>query len=499
MRILSKFLLRTNRKALTTFTGVLAACVLLTSVLIAQEVLQSSGPYEPTWESLDKHPLPEWYDDAKFGMKIHWGIYSVPAWAPKDSKGSDAYAEWYWGHMHEEDHPTHEYHKETYGVDFLYDEFIPEFTAENFDAEEWISLFEESGAKYLGMITTKHHDGFCLWDTEYTNRNSVDLGPGRDLIGELNAAAKKADYPIGFYYSLYEWFNPIYTGEPVTNAYTGEEIPYTGLIEHDDYISDFMVPQVKELIDEYDPDYLYFDGEWDRDHEAEFWKTLEIAAYFYNQAENRKRPVLINDRLGATTRGKHGDVFIGEYEFGGGKREVISPHKWSYTSGVGKSFGYNKTEGEEHYKSVNELIDEMVDVVSKNGNYLLNLGPRADGTIPEMQKERVLGMGEWLKVNGNAIYESRPWDEFKEGSIRFTQHKAKMKIYAIFLEWPKDEWVKIENISRKQIYDVKLLGTESDVSWTQDSDGLMIKFPEYEDRPCDHAWSVEVTLGKTRD
>jgi alpha-L-fucosidase len=222
------------------------------------------GSYTSGWESLDAHPCPAWYRDAKIGLYFHWGLSSVPGWAPRE--GGTPYAEWYWNSMRDPNNPTWRYHRETYGEKFGYDDFIPRFRAGRYRPGEWVDLAKRSGAKYL-FVNAKHHDGFCLWPTRYTRRNARDLGPRRDLIGPLADAARDAGLKFGFYYSFYEWYNPLYTGQ---------DADYTGLVSVRNYVDDFMAPQVRELIDRYHPDFLYFDGEWDR--VADFWKSRDLVA-----------------------------------------------------------------------------------------------------------------------------------------------------------------------------------------------------------------------------
>ncbi|HDY86716.1 MAG TPA: hypothetical protein ENH82_01205, partial [bacterium] len=259
--------------------------------------------YKPTWESLDSHPCPEWFHDAKLGMYFHWGVCSVPGWAPRIWRHEGiSYAEWYWHSMMNKDNPTWKYHCETYGKNFTYDDFIPMFKAEHYDPGEWMKFAKSVGMKYV-FVNTKHHDGFCHWPSKYTKRNSYKMGPKKDLTGLFVEAARKENLKVGFYYSYYEWFNPVYTGK---------QIPYAGLIPVNDFVDDFMIPQIKELIDMYHPDFIYFDGEWD--HPTEYWKSREFAAYYYNQALERGQEVLVNDRFGRRkdgtgSRGHHGDVY----------------------------------------------------------------------------------------------------------------------------------------------------------------------------------------------
>jgi len=464
------------------------------------------GPYKANWESLNSHPLPRWFDDAKFGMFITWGVYSVPAWAPKahpiefDVRGFDVkehpYSEWYWHTMYYRDSSTYKYHCEHYGETFKYDDFIPMFKAENYNPEKWAELAKKAGMRYV-VIVTKHHDGFCLWPTKYTNRNSVKMGPKKDLLGPLVKAFRREGLKIGLYYSLYEWYNPLLKGKHTRWIVSVKSIDeYTGLIPVKNYVEDFMIPQIKELIDNYDPDILWFDGGWDQS--ADFWHTAKIIAYYYNQAEGRKE-VCVNDRVGAEAMDnflggyskfapKYGDFFCPEYF----KMREADPRKWETCRGIGTSFGFNRNEGEKDHMSVNDIVAMLVDIVAKNGNFLLNVGPTSTGDIPEIQKERLSEIGKWLKVNGEAIYGTRPWKIAQENDIRFTQKGD--YVYAILLNWPGDNILNIKSLHARKNSKIKLLGYREDLIWEQSEKGLIIKLPKYSERPCDYAYSFKIEL-----
>ena len=209
-----------------------ATLLLLAGLLASVLAAPAQAPYQPTWESLDRHKIPAWYDDAKIGLSMHWGIYAVPAWAPRDVEVP--YAEWYGARMDEPGNPTHDYHLKTYGTNHPYDRFIPQWKAESYDPAEWARFAKRMGAKYM-FITSKHHDGFCLWPTKYTDRNVKQMGPRKDILGPYFKAARKEGLKVGLYYSLFEWHNPLYTGK---------EVPYAGLKRVNNYVDDFMIPQL---------------------------------------------------------------------------------------------------------------------------------------------------------------------------------------------------------------------------------------------------------------
>ncbi|MFN7956128.1 MAG: alpha-L-fucosidase [bacterium] len=459
------------------------------------------GPYEATRDSLAAHPLPAWFGDAKFGIFVHWGAYSVPAYADLLFSGLDipgpSYAEWYWFMQMRIRWPsTLAYHRVQFGTDVVYDDFLDRWHAERFDADELVELIRGSGAQYA-VLTTKHHDGVALFDSATTDRNTVALGPGRDLVKEWSRAMHSAGLKVGFYYSLYEWFHPLYPSDAAywgvlpkmnpVNPFTREPVPYRGLLPRTrDYVADHMLPQLYELVDGYDPDLLWFDGGWDRP--GSYWRTNEVIAHFYNRATHEGREVAVNDRGGA---GAHGDFETPEYEVFGDIRE----RPWEATRGIGYSFGYNQFETERQYASSDELVDTLVDVVSKNGNFLLNIGPRADGSVIALMQERLHDLGDWLAVNGEAIYGTRPWKQASEGSVRFTTRGN--DLYIIALEWPGDE-LRIEAaVPVQEGAPLVLLGREQEpVAYRFEGGAMVITTPPGgpQAQPSRFAWAFRVRL-----
>ncbi|HET6559166.1 MAG TPA: alpha-L-fucosidase [Prolixibacteraceae bacterium] len=452
-------------------TGLLA-CLLFSAGATAQ------APYTATWESLSSHKMPAWYDDAKIGLSMHWGVYSVPAWAPRESGIS--YAEWYGFRMHEQGNPTVDYHREKYGQ-ATYDDFIPQWKAEAYNPTQWARFAKEMGAKYM-FITSKHHDGFCLWPSKYTDRNVMKMGPKKDILGEYFAAARKEGLKVGLYYSLYEWYNP---------NYTGKDIPYAGLKKVNNYVDDYMVPQIKELIDLYHPDFFYFDGEWD--HPEPFWKMKEVVAYFYNEAAKRNQEVFVNDRFGKDERGKRGDLYNVEYSYDSANEGLLT-HKWSFWQGIAKTFGYNQDTDMEDCLSPKAFIDKTIDGVARNGNFDINVGPTAAGLIPEYEQYPLLKLGEWLKVNGEAIYGTRPWKTQVEGDARYTAKDN--YVYATFLKWAGEEF-KLKYVKPVKGSKITMLGVPGNLDWTWDeANGLTIKYPRHKERPtaCSYAWAFKIQV-----
>jgi alpha-L-fucosidase len=425
--------------------------------------------FKPVWASLDKRAVPQWFEDSKFGIFIHWGVYSVPAWGPTGDSINvyDRYAEWYWNKLTQPGKVQKyfkEFHLKTYGPNFMYQDFAPMFRAELFDPDQWAKLFKESGAMYI-VLTSKHHEGFTLWPSAQSwNWNSVDIGPHRDLCGDLTAAVKKQGLHMGFYYSLYEWFNPVYKND------------------FKNYVDNHMIPQMKDLVTRYTPDILWTDGEWDKPSKE--WKSEEFLAWLYNDSPVKKN-IVVNDRWGSETRSKHGGIYTTEYGLVGDKEGVDNPvtHPWEECRGIGTSFGYNRTENLSDYSTAGNLIKLLVSTVAAGGNLLLDIGPAADGTIPVIMQQRLLEIGKWLKTNGEAIYGSRAFITGKKEekinpetnkTLYFTQKNK--DLYVISLVWPKESIV-LKNLKPAGKVKVQMLGSDKQVSSKENGGNLILTAP----------------------
>lgn len=342
--------------------------------------------------------MPQWYRDAKFGIFIHWGIYSVPAFAAVNVKDENPYAEWYWNSLTngiKAKSPTGDgaltwaFHKRVYGANFPYFDFAPMFRTELYDPDQWADIFARSGAKYVAL-TSKHHEGYALWKSAEANRawgrpwNSVDIGPKRDLLLELAEAGRRQGLRMGIYYSLYEWYNPLW------------------LSDRKRYVAEHMFPQFKDVVNHVRPSIIFSDGEWDMTSDE--WRTPELLAWLLNESPVRD-DVVINDRWGKETRHKHGGYYTTEYTAG---LESAS-HPWEENRGMGFSYGYNRMERLADYHTDRELLLMLIDIVSRGGNLLLDIGPTADGRIPMIMQDRLIQIGGWLQRNGEAIYGTRPW------------------------------------------------------------------------------------------
>ena len=468
--------------------------LLTVAVVLSVQPVAPAAPYEANWESLDTRPIPPWFENAKFGIFIHWGPYSVPAWSPRGT-----YSEWYqyWmqkktisGNGDFKGPEVYDFHVKTYGEDFPYYRFGEQFTADLYEPDDWAKLFEDAGAKYI-VITSKHHDGFCLWPNEQANDrgfpwNSMEVGAKRDLLGELTASIRKTELKMGIYYSLYEWFHPWWQDSSQRGRYVDEH----------------FLPQIKDLVNRYAPDILWADGGWDMP--AADWKSLDFLAWLYNESP-AKDYVLVNDRWGKGDRRKHGGYFTTEYD-----ATVSYSRPWEECRGMGFSFGYNRNEDIEDYNTPQVLILMLVDVVSHGGNLLLDIGPDGRGRIPVIMQERLLQMGKWLEANGEAIYGTRAWtraEQWTEGrqdytsderyvggdlilkltvdpepgyavkEIMFTQKGD--TLYAITPKWPGKQLV-IKDLQVGKDSTVTLLATGQELPWTQNGDHVVVTLPDYD-------------------
>ena len=359
--------------------------------------------YQPTWESVKSHKLPDWYDDCKLGIFIHWGLYSVPAWAELTWELGAApsqlewfthnpYAEWYLNTIRIKDSPARVRHDEIYGAEFPYEKFADSFTCENWCPDEWAKLFKEAGAGYV-VLTTKHHDGFCLFPSKHTDYNSVNMGPKRDLTGDLTKAVRAEGLRMGTYFSgLLDWTTCPYPllgdiSEVYNQTYS---------------FADYSLNQAVELIDTYNPSLLWGDIGWPKKGRGDLpW----LFSHYYNSVPDG----VINDRYSCDWF----DHSTAEYLMG--TRSLTK--KWEMCRGLGLSFGFSQDEGDETVLSSRDLVRLLVEYVSHNGNLLINVGPRADGTIPEIQISRLKDLGKWMAKFGDAIYGTRIWNDRQKDNL----------------------------------------------------------------------------------
>ena len=350
-------------------------------------LLAAAQSYQPNWASLNQRKIPGWFHQDKFGIFIHWGLYAVPSYAPVIPNSGYSYAEWYWFRLPEKQKDFTTFHEKNYGSNFTYQQFEPMFKAEMFNPDQWADVFKKSGAKYV-VLTSKHHEGYCLWNSAEADRdwgtawNAVTGTPKRDLLGDLTNAVRQQGLKMGYYYSLYEWFNPLWQKDKK------------------EFVAKHMIPQFKDLVTKYKPSIIFSDGEWELSDTA--WQSQELLAWLFNESPVAK-DVVINDRWGNNTRGVNTGCTYATSEYGSGMDAKLV---WEESQGIGHSYGYNRNEQLDDYKSSHDLILMLADIVSRGGNLLLDIGPTADGRIPVIMQQRLVDMGDWLKINGEAIYET---------------------------------------------------------------------------------------------
>jgi alpha-L-fucosidase len=443
-----------------------------------------AGPFQPTWDSIKaNYKVPDWFRDAKFGIMMHWGIFSVPAHQ----------SEWYVRYMYGGNAGIMQWHTEHYGppTKFGYKDFIPMFTAAKWDPDAWAALFKKAGAKYV-LAPGEHHDGFSNWDSAINKYNAKNMGPKRDLVGDLLAAVRKVGLKTGVSNHSNPHFNFI-PALPGSDEYDPEWAAFYSVADRSNAARtkflETWVTKNMELVDKYQPDMLWFDQNGD----DRSWDPLKVRllAYYYNRAAAWGKQVTVSAKGESYLSG-----MVIDYERQGRAPKELTDYTWQPDDPITDKFGY--VEGQP-VKPASGIIPLIVINVSRNGNYLLNISPKADGTIPDEQQQVLLAIGKWMDVNGEAIYSTRPWKISEEGSVHFTTKGD--TLYAISLKWPTDELVipalGTEKISPGKIEKVELLGVKAPLAFTQDAAGLHVKFPI--EKPCDFAYSLKITglqLGK---
>ncbi|XP_006464064.1 hypothetical protein AGABI2DRAFT_209111 [Agaricus bisporus var. bisporus H97] len=454
---------------------------------------------------LEKHEVPTWWKKAKYGIFIHWGVYSHPAFAPNGT-----YAEWYDWNLHnppDASSPVWDHHLQTFGPSVVYDDFIPNFTATKFNASAWLDLFDKAGAKYF-VFVTKHHDGYALFDTQNTtHRSSVHLGPKRDFLQDLMETAKreKPNMHRGTYYSLPEWFNPDYAkygfgswpGGLAHNAFNNSLLePYTGHLDIDDYIDDLQVPQMLDIALKYDTEIMWCDIGGPN-------KTLDVSAQFYNHAQNQGRQVTINNRCGAVP-----DFDTPEYATFG----AIQTRDWESNEGMDPfSYGLNKATDPSQYKNATSIIQTLVDIVSKNGNFLLDVGPNAEGEIIAPMANNLLDAGNWLEYSGECVYDTDFWfqssqdlveNDLNSAPARFTSTPTSLCVIA-YNEPSSGKLViqkRLPILPGDQVFlqhpNATISGTE--LEWSVGETGkLTISVTEDQTKDVKNAWAFKIVYAKT--
>ncbi|ESP01432.1 hypothetical protein LOTGIDRAFT_230702 [Lottia gigantea] len=428
--------------------------------------------YEPNWKSIDSRPLPSWYDQGKIGIFIHWGVFSVPSFS----------TEWFWWQW--KGSPpvpgVEAFMKDNYKPGFTYADFAPEFTAEFYNPNEWAELFNASGAQYV-VLTTKHHEGFCNWHTNYSwNWNSMSTGPNRDLVGDLADAIRKyTDMRFGVYHSLFEWFNPLYLQDQANNYQTQK------------FVESKTLPELYELVNTYKPDLIWSDGDWMVS--SDYWNATQFLAWLYNDSPV-KDYIIVNDRWGNDSRCKHGGFLDCSDSFDPG---TLQKRKWENCMHLDKySWGYRRNMKIDDVLSMVDLLSEMMETISCGGNILINIGPTKSGEIIPVFQERLRSMGDWLKVNGEAIYGSVPWSHQNDTVTRGIWYTSKKGpegriVYASISSWPEKDQLFLGAPKPTASTKVTLLGYPQQFEFKPGpSGGITLSIPVISifDMPCQWVW-----------
>ncbi|KAM9466790.1 plasma alpha-L-fucosidase [Clarias gariepinus] len=430
--------------------------------------------YKPTWESIDSRPLPEWFDQAKFGIFIHWGIFSVPSYG----------SEWFWWYWQGQKIPSYLlFMEKNYPPGFTYQDFGPQFTAEFFNAKDWVEIFASSGAKYI-VLTTKHHEGYTLWGSKYSwSWNAVDVGPKRDLVDEISSALRKyTDLRLGLYHSLFEWFHPLFKADEKNN-FTTTLFPQQK-----------SLPELYEIINKYKPELLWSDG--DGDAPDKYWNSTGFLAWLYNESPVRDT-VVTNDRWGKDSICKHGGYYTCADRYNPGH---LLKHKWENCMTIDqRSWGYRREAKLSDYLTIEQLITTLVETVSCGGNLLMNVGPTHDGRITPIFEERLRQVGQWLNVNGEGIYNTTAWKVQNDSStpgVWYTWRPQEKAVYAFLLSWPSKGYIILSDpiVSETQTQAV-MLGYKP-LKWVPVKPrGLQVYLPALspDQMPCSWAWTIRLT------
>ena len=470
--------------------------------------------YKSEWESLKKHVTPQWFQNAKFGIYCHFGAYCVPAFK------NEWYSHWMyidtvaWGNNY------FQHHLKTYGPldKFGYKDFIPMFKAEKFDADEWADLFQKAGAQFAGPVT-EHADGFAMWNSKLTKWNAAQMGPKRDIVGELSKAIRKrnmkfiATFHHQWKYGWYPtWDKHTDASNPDLEDLYGPEVP-KGTFEMpeqktnplpDKKFNDEWLAKIQEVIDNYNPDLIYFDSKMSIIQES---TRLDMLSYYYNQAVTKKQDVVVTFKSHDLAEGS------AVIDMERSRMAEKKPYPWLTDDSIDWNTWCDVSDP--HYKSANRIIDFMIDVISKNGCVLLNITPKANGEIPQPVKERLLEIGAWLKINGEAVYGTHPWKIYGEGlfkvveghlneqvnadntveDIRFTQKGNSLFVFV--LDWPTSD-VMIRSLGKKaalldkKVKRMELLGSNAEIKWEIADEAMKITFPKV--KPCENAYVLKLTL-----
>ncbi len=480
----------------------IAFAFLSTVALLHAAEPSSTGPFKPEWESLKTHTNPEWFRDAKLGIYTHWGPVTVGCEdAPKGG-------EWYGMQMYQRKNPIFEWHKEKFGdqKEFGYKKVIPLFTAPKFNPDEWADLFVKAGAKFAGPVAV-HHDNFALWDSAVTPWNSVKMGPKRDITGELarDYKARGLKFVPTFHHGFaWRYFEPAFEFDAAdgkdfllyTEPHGPKDPPSVRFQEQ-------WLAMVMEVVTKYEPDMIWFDFELNKVIQPEFQRRM--FADYYNWAAAKGKESAVAHKFREIHK------YTGILDFERGREDKLVPYPWLTDTSLGPWYNRNL----DRYRTTDNLVHIFADIVSKNGCMLLNVGPNADGSIPDRAKKMLLEFGGWIQVNGEAIYSTRPWTIFGEGPTRsagggFSENKDPVftaadirfttkgdNLYAIALGWPENGRVVVKSLAipAGKVSAVSLLGSDAVLKWTQTDAALEVTLPDK--KPCDYAVTLKIVGGKS--
>jgi alpha-L-fucosidase len=492
----------------------LISVILVNCAVKEDQISAKKIHYEPTWESLSQWKVPQWFDDGVLGIYCHWGVYSVPGYRFNDGAEQVDSGLWYGWFMYvpngseQPNFGVYDYHRETYGepCEYSYHEFVPMFKAEKWDPDEWAELYKYAGADFAG-VAAEHGDGFIMWDSEFDEFNSMEKGPRRDILGEMFEAARKVGMktvatfhePPGEMFDAAREYCP--EGSPVFDP------TYADLYNK----SPFSVLNKKllEVVDKYQPDQVWFEDMYCGE---ENWKPF--LAHYFNSAEEWGKEVLIAQKhgeapLSCSILDIEGRIFPdGIWEWAGmtepqeqrWQKDVPIGNYWAYAEGVG-------------CRPVNMLVDGIVDRISKNGVTLLNVAPKADGTLPQAQIEGLKELGEWMAINKEALYAAKPAhfveggsDDWKVGTSRLLEKDNYLYVIELGNVWPTEKGfadyedssppslpIVIPNVKPVDGSVIRMLGSDQDLAWRMDGDDLVIEELPSE-LPCDYAWSFKIKI-----
>lgn len=468
----------------------------LIAVLVLWGICQCDCRVEPTWSSIDARALPKWYDDSKFGIFMHWGLYSVPSFA----------SEWFWEQWKiAHNKAAEEFMAKNYRPGFTYADFGPQFKAEFFNATQFAQIIKSSGAKYI-VFTSKHHEGYTMYPSNYSwNWNSMDLGPRRDIVDELRQAILKVGgVHFGLYFSQYEWFNPLYLKDKDNEFKTQE------------YVQSTSIPQMHEIVEQYRPDVLWSDGDWEAPYA--YWNSTQFLAWLYNESPV-KESVVVNDRWGQGTACKHGGYWTCHDKYDPGK---LLPHKWENCMTVDEqSWGFRRTMSLSDVNTIEFLVTKLIRTVSCGGNLLLNVGPTHDGRIVPIFEERLSQVGKFLDINGEAIYSTKPWihqndtvnsnvwytsklrddSDYPSDRIFNPQITENTVVYAAILKWPKNNKLILGAPTTTSKTTISMLGYDGPINFIPNQKGLTIDLSTipWQRLPTVWAWVLKLEYLKTEE